>query len=118
MANFPVLTRHPGVKNYTEVIDKDAVQIGKKASGLPVLNKLFTFAGKIWKHTRNLVSQADKEAYLVHYEAHKDVPFNWANEQENDTLYEIIYAAPPKCQLDRLKTRWKIVFTFMQYSPL
>ena len=118
MATFPELSRGPGAKSYFEVIDPIAVQIGKKASGLPVLNKLFTFAGKDWKHTRYLVTQADKEAYLVFYEANKDIPFDWNNEQEDGTTYEVIFMAPPKCKLDRIQTRWKIIFLFRQYSPL
>ena len=118
MATFPVLSRGPGARGYTEEIDKDAMQIGKKASGLPVLNKLQTFAGKTWKHTRYLVTQADKETYLTFYEANKDVPFDWNNEQEDGTTYEVIFLGPPKCSLDRLKTRWRIQFVFAQYSPL
>lgn len=115
---FPVLSRKPGVKGYTEDISKEAVHVASKASGLPMVNKLFTFAPKTWKHTRYLITQADKVAYLVHYEANKDVPFNWANEQEDDEVYEVIYAAPPKCTLDKLKGLWRIVFVFIQYSPL
>lgn len=117
MATFPVLDRGPGAKGFSEVIEPEAVQIGKKASGLPVLNKLFTFAGKTWKHTRFLVTQADKETYLTFYEANKDVPFDWANEQDAET-YEVIFLGPPKCVLDRLKDRWRIQFVFAQYSPL
>jgi len=115
---FPVLSRGPGGKSYTEDISKEAVQIGVKASGLPVLNKLFTFAPKTWKHTRYLVSQADKVTYMAYYETNKDVPFDWANEQEDGTVYEVIFDGPPKCQLDRIKNRWQIVFVFTQYSPL
>jgi len=118
MATFPELLRGPGAKGYTEVIDSEAVQIGKKASGLPVLNKLFTFAGKTFKHTRFLVSQANKESYLTFYEANKDVPFDWNNEQEDGTTYEVIFVSPPKCTLDKLKNRWRIQFVFAQYSPL
>lgn len=118
MATFPVLSRGIGAKGFSEELDKNAVQIGKTASGLPVLNKLFTFAGKIWKHTRYLVPQADKEEYLTFYEANKDVPFDWVNEQEGGDPYEVIFLAPPKCTLDKLKNRWRIQFVFAQYSPL
>lgn len=117
MATFPVLSRSIGAKGFSELIDPAAVQIGKKASGLPVLNKLFTFAGKTWKYTRYLVIQADKETYLTFYEANKDVPFDWANEQDSET-YEVIFLGPPKCTLDRLQNRWRIQFVFVQYSPL
>ena len=115
---FPVLSRSPGATGYTEEITNDAVQIAQKASGLPVVNKLFTFAPKTWKHTRFLVTQADKEAYLTYYEDNKDVPFNWDNEQEGGTPYEVIFYGSPKCQLNKMNNLWKIVFVFMQYSPL
>lgn len=119
MATFPVLSRSPGYKGFVEDISKDAVQIGKKASGLPVLNKLFTFAGKTWKFTLYLVSQVDKESVLTFYEANKDVPFDWSNVQETAPItYEVIFMHPPKCTLDRLKNRWRIINTFTQYSPL
>lgn len=118
MANFPILDRNPGVKGFSEEIDPGAMQISKKASGLPVLNKLFTFAGKTWRHTRYLVSQANKEEYLTFYETNKDVPFGWTNEQEGAPPYEVIFLAPPKCTLDKLKSRWRIQFIFAQYSPL
>jgi len=119
MAQFPTtLSRSPGSKGYAEELSKDAVQIGRKASGLPVLNKLFTFAGKTWKFTLYLVVQADKETVLTFYEDNKDVPFDWANEQEGGTVYEVICLNPPKCTLDKLKNRWRIQFVFAQYSPL
>lgn len=118
MATFPVLSRGIGAKGFSELIDPAAVWVGKMASGLPVLNKLFTFAGKTWKYTRYLVIQADKEEYLTFYEANKDVPFDWVNEQEGGEPYEVIFLSPPKCQLDKLKDRWKITFVFAQYSPL
>lgn len=119
MANepFPELSRSIGAKGFSEVIDPAAVQIGKKASGLPVLNKLFTFAGKTWKHTRYLVAQTDKETVLTFYENNKDVPIDWTNEQDAET-YEVIFLSPPKCTLDKLKNRWRIQFVFAQYSPL
>ncbi len=121
MANelFPTLSRSPGAKGFAEEISEDAVQIGRKASGLPVLNKLFTFAGKTWKFTLFLVIQADKETVLTFYEANKDVPIDWSNTQEvPPQTYEVIFMHPPKCTLDRVKNRWRIVNTFSQYSPL
>jgi len=116
MANtFPALSRSPGVKGFSEVIDPEAMQIGKKDSGLLVLNKLFTFAGKTWKYTLYLVIQADKETVLTFYEANKDVPFNWSNTQETPPqTYEVIFMHPPKCTLDKVKNRWRIDNTFAQ----
>lgn len=118
MAQFPTISRSPGSKNYTEELSKGTIQVAKKASGLPLLNKLFTFDAKNWKFTQNLVSQTDKESLITFYEANKDVPFDWKNEQEDDTVYEVVCNSPPKCQLDRLKNRWRIVWSLTQYSPL
>lgn len=119
MATYPTLSRSPGVKGFAEDISKNAVQIASSASGLPVLNKLFTFAGKTWKFTSYLVVQADKETVLTFYEANKDIPFDWSNTQETAPItYEVIFMHPPKCTLDKLKNRWRIVNTFRQYSPL
>jgi len=117
MANFPTLSRSPGHKGFTEELSRDAVDIANKASGLPVVNKLFTFSPKTWKHTRFLVSQADKETVEAHYLANCDVPFDWLNTQDDET-YEIIYACPPRYTLDKIRLRWRIDFLFTQYSPL
>ena len=118
MATFPTLSRTLGAKNFAEELSKNTVQVASKASGLPVLNKLFTFDPKTWKFTLYLVSQTDKETVLTFYEANKDVPFDWSNTQEGPTTYEVIFDRPPKCKLDKLKTRWTITFMFTQYSPL
>lgn len=117
MAAFPVISRSPGAKGYTEVLDKNAVKVASAASGLPVVNKLFTFQPITFKHTLFLVAQADKDTVTAHYEANKDVPFNWDNDQDSNT-YEVIYAMPPKLTMDKINGRWKIVFVFIQYSPL
>ena len=119
MAVFPVLARSAGSKGFAEELSKDTVQIASTASGLPVLNKLFTFDPKTWKVTLSLVSQADKESVITFYKANCDVPFDWSNTQETPPqTYEIIFAKPPKCTLDKIKNRWRIQFIFMQYSPL
>jgi len=117
-SDFPItLSRSPGVKGYTETPDKNAVKVASAASGLPVVNKLFTFQPITFKHTLFLVSQVDKDTVMTHYEAYKDVPFNWVNIQDDNT-YEVIYAVPPKLSLDKIETRWRIQLTFIQYSPL
>lgn len=117
MAMFPDLSRGIGAKGFTEVIDPEAVRIGKTASGVPVLNELFTWAGKTWKHTRYLVSQTDKESYLTFYITNRGVPFAWVNEQDGEE-YEVVFLRPPQCTLDKLKNRWQIQFVFAQYTPL
>lgn len=119
MATYPTLSRSPGAKSFAEELSKDAVKIASKASGLPVLNKLFTFIPKTWKFTSYLVIQADKETVLAFYLANCDVPFDWSNTQETSPItYEVIFEHPPKCTLDKVKNRWRIVNTFTQYSPL
>jgi len=113
---FPVLSRTPG-HNFMEVQSTDAVQVANKASGLPLLNKLFTFDPKTFTVQLNLVTQTDKESVMTFYKANCDVPFKWTNDQDGEE-YEVIFARPPKCALDRLKTRWRIDLVFIQYSPL
>jgi hypothetical protein len=117
MGAFPILSRSPGASGYVEELNTNAVEVASKASGLPVVNKLFTFNPKTFRFTLNLVSQADKETILDHYTANCDVPFDWDNEQDGEK-YEVIYARPPDPKLDKLRTRWKIILTFIQYSPL
>ena len=118
MATFPnTLSRSPGCKGFSVVLSNEAVKIASKASGLPVLNKLFTFDPATFKFTLFLVSQADYTTIMAFYNANKDVPFDWENTQDSNT-YEVIFAGPPNCTLDKLKNRWKMQFTFMQYSPL
>lgn len=116
MSTFPVISRSPK-HDFTEELSPEAIQVASKASGLPVVNKLFTFDPKTWGVEYGLVIQADKDTLMAFYEANKDVPFDWANTQDGNT-YEVIFAGPPKCKLDRLKTRWNISITFLQYSPL
>ena len=117
MATFPVLSRSPGSRSFTEQLSKSTVQIASKASGLPVVNKIFTFDPKTWAYTLTLVSQVDKASVITFYEANKDIPLSWANAQDGNT-YEVIFDGPPKCKLDKLKERWQISLTFIQYSPL
>ena len=114
MANFPAYVRLPGSNSFTESPDKNAVQVARTADGHPVLNELFTDSCDTWKTTRNLVSQAHKDAIKAHYKAHRGIPFNWTNEQD-DTVYEVVYACPPQYQLDRLKNLWKITIEFLEY---
>jgi len=118
MENFPALSRSPGASGYAEELSKNSMAIGSAMSGLPVLNELYTFEPMAWKYTLYLVSQADKETVITFYKANKGVPFNWDNAQEDDTTYEVVFMAPPVPKLDRVKSRWKIVFVLKQYSPL
>lgn len=117
MATFPELSRSPGARGFSEELSDEAVAIGTKASGLPVVNKLFTFDPKTWKYTLYSVSQADKESIITFYNTYKDVPFDWTNAQNEET-YEVIFGAKPDCQLDGLKTIWRIQLILIQYSPL
>jgi len=115
MNTWPVgLSRGPGI-NWTEIDSKSAVKIANAASGLPVINELFTFDPRTWMGVFNLVSQADKETINTFYQDNKGVPFNWLNPQDTLT-YQVIFMSPPKNVLDKISTRWRISFTFKQYS--
>ena len=120
MATFPVLTCKGNKKGYVEDLNEDAVNVASKASGLPVLNKLFTFDGMEWKYTLDPVLDADKLTLITFYHANKDIPFNWLNPQD-DSIYEVIFMKPPKCTpvgSDGTNLYWKIVLSLRQYSPL
>ena len=116
MNNFPDLSRGSGVQGFTEVRGANAVQVASMASGLPVRNKLFTFVPKIFKHTKYLVTQANKETSDAFYLANCDVPFNWTNDNDA-TSYVVVFDNPPQCSLDKIKERWRIQYTFTQFSP-
>lgn len=117
MNTFPVgLSRGPGI-SWKEDHSKSSVKIASAGSGLPVLNELFTFEPMTWAGTYNLTSQADKETINTFYLNNKGVPFTWLNPQDGST-YQVIFMGPPKNQLDRISTRWKITFVFKQYSSV
>ena len=120
MATFPVLTRLGSSKGYSETHSRDAVNVASKASGLPVLNKLFTFDPKTWKYTLKLVTDADKDTLDAFYLANKDVPFDWVNPNPEDAgTYEVIFDKPPQCKVagsDGTSTYWNIMLTLTQYS--
>jgi len=117
MANFPALSRGLGASGFTETYNPEAVESASNQSGLPLRIKLFTFVPKTFKHTRFLVTQADKDTSDAFYIANCAIPFNWTNENDAAT-YEVVFDHPPKCTLDKIKGRWKIQYTFTQFSPL
>ena len=120
MATFPVLTCKGNKKGYAERHNKAAVNIASKASGLPIVNKLFTFDAMTWKYTLDPVLNADKLTLITFYNANKDVPFDWLNPQDANT-YEVIFDDPPACTFvgsDGTNFYWKIILTLTQYSPL
>jgi len=119
METFPTLTRKGSRKGYSEKRSKNAVNIASKASGLPLVNKLFTFDPTTWKYTLDLVSDVDKATLLTFYNANKDVPFYWPNPQDG-LVYEVIFDGPPAVTIagsDGTNVYWKIVLTLVQYSP-
>jgi hypothetical protein len=120
MPTFPVLTRKGAVSGYSETPSSDAVSQKNKASGLPVVIKLFTFDPKTWKYSLGLVSDADKVTLLTFYNTYKDVPFDWVNPQDGNT-YEVIFDGVLKCTIagsDGTNDYWKINLELTQYSPL
>ncbi len=120
MATFPILERKGSKAGWSETPNKNAVKVASKGSGLPVINKLFTFDGPTWKYMLKLVSTTDKETLQTFYEANKDVPFDWLNPQDSNT-YEVIFASPPhytSAGSDGTNFYWNIKLTLTQYSPL
>lgn len=117
MATFPVLSRSQSIEGFVEELSKEAVQIASMASGLPLLNKIFTFDPKTFKFTLDCVSQIDKETVITFYEDNKDVPFSWLNGQDSVT-YEVIFMSKPACKLEDRKDLWRIGLILRQYSPV
>lgn len=117
MNTWPVgLSRGPGIA-WKEGYPNTSVKIASAASGLPVINELFTFDPMTWVGVFNMTSQADKETIATFYQANKGVAFKWLNPQDSST-YEVIFTHPPKMQLDRISTLWRIAVTFRQYSTV
>lgn len=118
MANtFPVVDRTPGKAGFSVTPDAASTSIASSASGLPVVNELFTFTPLIFKHSRFLVSTANKDTIMTFYEANKGLPFDWLNTQDGNT-YEVIFMKPPQVSMGGVNDRWTMKFEFKQYSPL
>ena len=115
MNTFPTILTGSGFV-FRDDKDPDTVQVASTASGYPILNKLFTFDGRIFSFDWYFVSQADKETIMTFYENNKDVPFFWNNEQD-DVKYEVVFTQPPRYRVDGQKDRWKIRLELMQSSP-
>lgn len=114
MNTFPTISTGPNFK-FEDEKNPDAVAIASTASGYPVLNKLLTFDGRGFFFEHAYVSQASKEAIIAFYEANKDIPFLWTNEQDN-VEYEVVFLGPPKCKTEDDRTFWRVSLSLMQSS--
>lgn len=120
MATFPNLGRKGSKAGYSEQRSKEAVSIADKASGLPNVNKLFTFNALNWAYSLKLVSEADLATLEAFYEANSDIPFSWESPKDGNT-YEVIFTAPLKISIagNRGTVTWyNIGLRLLQYSPL
>ncbi|MBA7696191.1 hypothetical protein ES703_104834 [subsurface metagenome] len=115
MNTFPVISRKPGYIFSDEPSTK-AVLVADMASGYPLLNKLFTFAPRLFSFDLPRVPEADKLLIMTFYEANKDIPFLWYNSQDK-TQYEVIFVSKPGCGIDGQKDRWRITLNLLQSSP-
>jgi len=113
MNTFPNLSRTPSI-NWTEQYPAEAVSVASKASGLPVVNKLFTTIPPTFSVTYKLASQGDKNNVVDFYLDNCGVPFNWVNKQDGLT-YEVVFGSPPQFSLSGIKTRWDIQITLIKY---
>ncbi|KKN40057.1 hypothetical protein LCGC14_0737200 [marine sediment metagenome] len=117
---FPVLTRKGSKAGFSEQHSSDTVKVASKASGLPVVNKLFTFDPITWKYKLKLVSAADKATLTAFYLGNLDVPFDW-DHPITGTTYEVIFTAPPAWSIagsDGTLTWYNVTLKLTQYSPL
>ena len=120
---FPVLTSKGSAKGCSVSYSKDAISAARAASGLPVINKIFTFDPITFEYTvGNLISNADKVTLLAYYDDHKGIAFDWTNpDPDNNITYEVKFLKPPTVSVsghDGTNTFWKISLTLIQYSPL
>ena len=115
MNTFPTLTASPDIQGWTDEYSSEAVEIASFASGYPCINAQFTFDPRTWSHTLSNVSQTDKNAIMVFYQANKDVPFYWSNTQDS-TTYEVVFVQKPSCQTqdNDNKTLWQIGLVLRQ----
>lgn len=117
METYPYTLHAPNAdETFSDEKNDEAVLIGSTASGYPHLNKLFTFDARTFIFEKRHVSQANKETLMAFYEANKEVPFYWTNEQEGEVEYEVAYVSKPRCRLDGQKDEWRIVTELRQTS--
>ena len=112
---FPYTIHAPDDKTFRDEKSDDAVLIGDIASGYPLMNKLFTFDATTFFRDLRFVSQANKLTIMAFYEANKDVPFYWTNEQD-DIQYEVGFVSKPDCSSDGEKELWRISLVLRQTS--
>lgn len=117
MNTFPTLSTGPSDKVFSDERDPEAVSVGNAADGYSALNKLFTFDPKIFRYEMRFVSNADKLTLMAFYDANKDVPFYWTNDQD-DVEYEVIFLGPPGCRVDGEKDVWRIFLELKQNAPV
>lgn len=117
MNTFPTLSTGPSDQFFSDEHDLETVLVGSTASGYPVLNKLFTFDPRTFTYEIRFISNADKLTLIAFYNANKDVPFYWTNDQD-DVEYEVVFLGPPGCKVDGGKDVWRIFLGLKQYSPL
>ena len=112
---FPYTIHAPDNKTFRDEKSDEAVLTGNMASGYPLMNKLFTFDPRTFSFDLRFVSQANKLTIMAFYEANKDIPFYWTNEQD-DIQYEVAYVSKPRCVSDGEKELWNIGHVLRQTS--
>lgn len=113
--SFPSISRKPS-HDFIDEKSTEAVLIADTASGYPLLNKLYTFDPRTFSFELPCVSEADKKVIMAFYENHKDVPFLWLNEQD-DNEYTVVFVSRPGCRLDGRGDLWKITLNLRQSTP-
>ena len=112
---FPYTIHSPDNKTFRNEKSDEAVLIGSMASGYPLMNKQFTFDPITFTRNLRFVSQTNKLTIMAFYEANKDVPFYWTDEQD-DIQYEVAFVSKPECVSDGEKELWKITLELRQTS--
>ena len=115
MNTFPHTIHAPDDKTFRDEKSDEAVLIESMASGYPLMNKLFTFDAITFTRDLRFVSQTNKLTIMAFYEANKDVPFYWTNEQD-DIQYEVGFVSKPECTSDGEKEVWRITYKVRQTS--
>lgn len=113
---FPILSTSPRIEGYVDEYPDETVIRDFYESGYPVVNPQFTLDLKSFLHSLKYVSNADKLIVMAFYLSNRDDNFFWTNEQDDDTVYEVIFVRRPNCVLDGAKDEWKIDLELKQVN--
>jgi len=114
MNTFPTLSQGQKIEGFTDEYSDDAVLIPASNTGHQTITEGHQFNARNFSYILRDVIEADKILVENFYRSNKGKHFLWANEQEDYTLYEVVFMDKPLTQLDGAKSRWKILINLKQ----